>query len=542
MLGRKPEEFKIVDEGHAATLINLLVEVLACAKCNPSLDYSNIIRDLNDKLSDLANHELYFHVLYAQQKEPENQLYSKDIIDLICWDLNPDATKDVEFINQTFYYAIKLYYFDKEIDKHWQNTCIALLSMWQVNPSYLIGNEKAEDYLFLKFNALTSNETKADRLMIETAKKTTSLFVATADNYFRQYQISQVARLDKKHMSSLNKKLGKLFCFGIKLALFANDFALLHRFVEYKNEGFVPTFTFALQELMESFRNWMLTTETAMLDKGCVPPTGFTEKTVFQYLDTHFKPLAKNFIKKISEYSMMDHYQCFNLTNYYAIRFYHANDMMLIFTSNLSLHQHAIPSSYFENNNQLLSLLNSHALLILNTLENYICEHENEFVVNNNGRLFNGGILVTCADEEQVYLPEHIAILIETSRAASKENNKAHDLLHQYLYVTLVDAAPKGKDADKPERRSLYVHNFYTALRDENLNHPILKMLSQTVTKKIVEFYRQQKSSAFHNAASFLESTMSFAIMQLIYEYADGPEVESKDIKPATFKPLGGFR
>lgn len=556
MLNRKPEEIEAEiyflekhDIAIESKLISLLIEALVSSKYNPKLDYSGVIQNLINRMPKLF------------------KPYSKEALPHIFRQLI-SFPKNSEFINLVFNFAVDTYVSYTEIKKSLQKICITLLNDPDVNPSYSFNNRPTASDLLLKnfeyiygqekyysnvewdtherpiyyaeekyyWNSYEGNLWKPNNVLIHFQKKP-ALFVAMAENYFRQYQTALQAELKQEDMAPITNNLDRLFCFAIDAARLENDFSLLTKFIEYKEQGFTPSYDHALQKIVKSFKNWMTEPYRFYSHYGCIPKKGYTERKIFQILNTHFKPLILDFIEAIRQYSLQEDEKDYP---WYPGRYYHANDMLLIFRIHLSLKSHDNHYSYSYSNPELKLLLNQHALLILNTLEDYILKHKQAFIVDNNKvRLFKHGTKVTC-DNEDAYLPETIAKLIKASRAVSQNIDCAHDYLLNFSH-SLKKAVPEGKDADKPEKRSQYVHKFYIALRDEDLNHPIIKILSKTVTRKILEPDRQQIASALDDIAPVLERQMDPDAMRLIYEYADIAEIKLKETEPAILKPLIKF-
>lgn len=570
MLIRKPDEFKTQLSfaenfgviSNNTILVEFLIQILASSKCNPEHDYLKLIQDLRAKNPDLRNYEIYAHILYVQQKDPNNPLYAQDIIELLFRELNPEPSKDVEFINQVFYFSVTTYISKDKIDQRWQTVCINLLNNQDVNPSYPIANNQNVSNLVLSFEYIKEEydhkrlddydykrlsriewdtfEMKLDDLKIGWwhskisrihFQKIPSLFISMADNYFRQHQTAQKSELKQEDITQVTNSLDRLFYLAVDAARLENDFALLNKFIVFKEQGFTPSYSDGLQQkIVTSFKNWI--TRAVSSSDGRNPTVGYTERSLFQLLNNHFKTLIPDFIKEIARYSLRTDYE--DGYPWHPRRYYHPNDMLLVFRKCLSLKIHKL----WYSESPLFALINQHALLILNTLENYILKNIHEFVVNQPWLLFREGTKFVL-NNEVFYLPENIVLLIETSRAASKEIKNAHGLLVQYLNTTLAKAVPEGKDADKPKRRSQYVHAFYIALRDEDLNHTVIKYLEKTVTRKMLEPYRQQ---ILFTLEDILQGTMGLNNIRLIYDYADVSEIENKETKPASFKPLGGLQ
>lgn len=557
MLGRKPEEIKMILSNPIVrsnylfyafkeeNLLYLLVEALACSKCNPLLDYSSILQELKGNLPSCSNYDIYALLLYTQQREPNNPLYSDEIIAQLLRELNPDPLEDIEFINKALLSAIKIYNsFTDKTTAHWQTVCINLLENPSVNPSYPVINDKSVSDLFLKnfdYNLVLDNQlaniewdTHGETVYMlkniflfgvklqkiyDQFQIIPSLFEAMAENYFRQYQAAQSAEFKQENMGVITSNLNRLFNFAINDALHKNDFYLLNKFRYFQRRGLILNHSAALKTLIRSFKNWM--TEP-FKTRSRVPEIGYVERPLFQFLNAHFKPLVSDFIDEMAKYSLnvMEEYRC------YFGHWYHAKDMLLVCRVHLSLKNHYFHDSHsLDNNPKLLLLMNQHALLILNTLADYIFAHVNEFKIVNEDRFFKWGTPIRFNNED-IYMPEHIAKLIEISRVASKEMSRANDLLCTYLRNIMDKVVPRENDGNKPKRRSQTIHDFYIALREEDLNHPIIKHLKMKVTQKILEPERQHIASGFNDLAPALQRKMDFDVIQLIYEYADVHEIK----------------
>jgi len=144
MLIRKPEEFKTQLSfaesfgviSNTTILVEFLIQILASSKCNPEHDYLSLIQDLRAKNPDLRNYEIYAYILYVQQKEPSNPLYSQNIIELLFRELNPEPSKDVEFINQVFYFSVTTYISKDKIDRIYDISEEKRTVIWEIDKGY----------------------------------------------------------------------------------------------------------------------------------------------------------------------------------------------------------------------------------------------------------------------------------------------------------------------------------------------------------------------------------------------------------------------
>jgi len=82
--------------------------------------------------------------------------------------------------------------------------------------------------------------------------------------------------------------LDRLFYLAVDAARLENDFALLNKFIVFKERGFTPSYSDALQQkIVKSFKNWITRADSS--SDGRMPTVGYTERSLFQLLNNHFK-------------------------------------------------------------------------------------------------------------------------------------------------------------------------------------------------------------------------------------------------------------
>lgn len=350
---------------------------------------------------------------------------------------------------------------------------------------------------------------------------------------------------------SLYYKLTRFFNSAIHFAVISNNLFIVNFFRPIISQGFKPLLNSYIKEesLFEQlpqlyYRYW------AKPQKNMTP---FVESSVFEFLETHWpKQLHEyvNFqeacgpIRAIHEWALphdvcthKDFAKYLTLAPSPTIFLYIARTKKEAENNFRILSRHYVhdqmgrlvrPSQVKVITPEAYKLINHYALIVLETLAEYIISHKQEYTVNY-VFFFRGGKNVTCYDQKDqkdktIRLPTIMAKIVKAYHNAQKDLDNATSYLSQVMLLAAETAWHRAykstvtRDENfNPMGRAIATHNFYYMLRTGSMSDPTMGTIMENIQNKVKK--RIDESCAMEARLTLAQLNVPQSMTELTLSY-----------------------